>query len=129
ACGVLVVYGAVVVIPTPGSDGKALAEFFEQMRDSVLGFVNLLSGGALEQFSIAALGIMPYISASIILQLMTVVIPHLERLSKESEVGRRKITEYTRYGTVVLAVVQGLFICIGLERLQARGGAAVVYQP
>jgi preprotein translocase subunit SecY len=91
--------------------------------------VNLLSGGALEQFSIAALGIMPYISASIILQLMTVVIPHLERLSKEGEVGRRKITQYTRYGTVVLAVVQGLFISIGLEKLQAPGGAAVVYQP
>jgi preprotein translocase subunit SecY len=127
--GMLAVYRAVVVIPTPGIDGKALAEFFDQMRDSVLGFVNLLSGGALEQFSIAALGIMPYISASIILQLMTVVIPHLERLSKEGEVGRRKITQYTRYGTVVLAVVQGLFISIGLEKLQAPGGAPVVYNP
>ena len=124
----LAVYRAVVVIPTPGIDGRALAEFFEQMKD-VFGFVNLLSGGALEQFSIAALGIMPYISASIILQLMTVVIPHLERLSKEGEVGRRKITQYTRYGTVVLAIVQGLFISIGLEKLQAPGGAAVVYQP
>ena len=127
--GMLAVYRAVVVIPTPGIDGKALAEFFDQMRDSVLGFVNLLSGGALEQFSIAALGIMPYISASIILQLMTVVIPHLERLSKEGEVGRRKITQYTRYGTVVLAIVQGLFISIGLEKLQAPGGAPVVYNP
>jgi preprotein translocase subunit SecY len=127
--GMLAVYRAVVVIPTPGIDGKALSEFFDQMRDSVLGFVNLLSGGALEQFSIAALGIMPYISASIILQLMTVVIPHLERLSKEGEVGRRKITQYTRYGTVILAVVQGLFISIGLEKLQAPGGAPVVYQP
>ena len=124
----LAVYRAVVVIPTPGIDGRALAEFFEQMKD-VFGFVNLLSGGALEQFSIAALGIMPYISASIILQLMTVVIPHLERLSKEGEVGRRKITQYTRYGTVVLAIVQGLFISIGLEKLQAPGCAAVVYQP
>jgi preprotein translocase subunit SecY len=124
----LAVYRAVVVIPTPGIDGVALSEFFAQMQD-VFGLVNLLSGGALEQFSIAALGIMPYISASIILQLMTVVIPHLERLSKEGEVGRRKITQYTRYGTVVLAVVQGLFISIGLEKLQAPGGAAVVYQP
>jgi preprotein translocase subunit SecY len=124
----LAVYRAVVVIPTPGIDGTALGEFFAQMQD-VFGWVNLLSGGALEQFSIAALGIMPYISASIILQLMTVVIPHLERLSKEGEVGRRKITQYTRYGTVVLAVVQGLFISIGLEKLQAPGGAAVVYQP
>ncbi len=126
--GMLAVYRAVVVIPTPGIDGNALAEFFDQMKD-VFGFVNLLSGGALEQFSIAALGIMPYISASIILQLMTVVIPHLERLSKEGEVGRRKITQYTRYGTVVLAIVQGLFISIGLEKLQAPGGAAVVYHP
>jgi preprotein translocase subunit SecY len=124
----LAVYRAVVVIPTPGIDGVALGEFFAQMQD-VFGWVNLLSGGALEQFSIAALGIMPYISASIILQLMTVVIPHLERLSKEGEVGRRKITQYTRYGTVVLAIVQGLFISIGLEKLQAPGGAAVVYQP
>lgn len=124
----LAVYRAVVVIPTPGIDGVALSEFFAQMQD-VFGLVNLLSGGALEQFSIAALGIMPYISASIILQLMTVVIPHLERLSKEGEVGRRKITQYTRYGTVVLAIVQGLFISIGLEKLQAPGGAAVVYQP
>jgi preprotein translocase subunit SecY len=127
--GMLAVYRAVVAIPTPGIDGKALGEFFDQMRDSVLGLVNLFSGGALEQFSIAALGIMPYISASIILQLMTVVIPHLERLSKEGEVGRRKITQYTRYGTVILAIVQGLFISIGLEKLQAPGGAPVVYEP
>src|SRR5262249_35248218 len=125
----LAVYRVVVAIPTPGIDGKALSEFFDQVRDSVLGLVNLFSGGALEQFSIAALGIMPYISASIILQLMTVVIPHLERLSKEGEVGRRKITQYTRYGTVILAIVQGLFISIGLEKLQAPGGAPVVYNP
>jgi len=127
--GMLAVYRAVVAIPTPGIDARALSAFFEQMRDSVLGLVNLFSGGALSQFSIAALGIMPYISASIILQLMTVVIPHLERLSKEGEVGRRKITQYTRYGTVVLAIVQGLFISMGLEKLQAPGGAAVVYEP
>ena len=125
----LAVYRVVVAIPTPGIDGKALAEFFEQVKDSVLGLVNLFSGGALEQFSIAALGVMPYISASIILQLMTVVIPHLERLSKEGEVGRRKITQYTRYGTVVLAIIQGLFISIGLEKLQAPGGAPIVYDP
>ena len=125
----LAVYRVVVAIPTPGIDGRALAELFEQMKDSVLGMVNLLSGGALEQFSIAALGVMPYISASIILQLMTVVIPHLERLSKEGEVGRRKITQYTRYGTVVLAIVQGFFISIGLEQAQSPGGAPIVYQP
>ena len=125
----LAVYRVVVAIPTPGIDGKALAEFFEQVGGSVLGLLNLFSGGALEQFSIAALGVMPYISASIILQLMTVVIPHLERLSKEGEAGRRKITQYTRYGTVVLAVVQGFFISMGLESLQSPGGAPVVITP
>ena len=127
--GMLAVYRMVVAIPTPGIDGKALAEFFDQIRDSVLGLVNLFSGGALSQFSIAALGIMPYISASIILQLMTVVIPHLERLSKEGEVGRRKITQYTRYGTVALSLVQSFFISAGLESIQAPGGAGVVFAP
>ncbi len=125
----LAVFRVVVAIPTPGIDGRALAEFFDQINSSVLGMVNLLSGGALERFSIAALGVMPYISASIILQLMTVVIPHLERLSKEGEAGRRKITQYTRYGTIVLAVIQGLFISIGLEKLQGPGGAQVVIAP
>ena len=125
----LAVYRIGVAIPTPGIDGKALAEFFESVANTVLGLVNLFSGGALEQFSIFALGIMPYISASIILQLMTVVIPHLERLSKEGEAGRRKITQYTRYGTVVLSVIQGLFISIGLEKLQSPGGAPVVLDP
>ena len=100
----------------------------------MFGLVNLFSGGALERFSIFALGIMPYISASIILQLLTVVIPYLERLSKEGEVGRRKITQYTRYGTVLLSIVQGLFISVGIEklagarrragRLPARAGAS-----
>jgi len=125
----LAVYRVGVAIPTPGIDGKALAEFFESVRNSVLGMVNLFSGGALEQFSIFALGIMPYISASIILQLMTVVIPHLERLSKEGEVGRRKITQYTRYGTVGLSLIQSFFISVGLEGIQSPGGAAVVINP
>ena len=125
----LAVYRVGVAIPTPGIDGKALAEFFDSVANTVLGLVNLFSGGALEQFSIFALGIMPYISASIILQLMTVVIPHLERLSKEGEAGRRKITQYTRYGTVLLSVIQGLFISIGLENLQSPGGAPVVFNP
>ncbi len=125
----LAVYRVGVAIPTPGIDGKALGEFFESVANTVLGLVNLFSGGALEQFSIFALGIMPYISASIILQLMTVVIPHLERLSKEGEAGHRKITQYTRYGTVILSVVQGMFISIGLEKLQSPGGAPVVFDP
>ncbi len=127
--GMLAVYRVGVVIPTPGVDGKALAEFFESVKNSVLGMVNLFSGGALEQFSIFTLGIMPYISASIILQLMTMVIPHLERLSKEGEVGRRKITQYTRYGTVILSIIQSFFISVGLESVTSPGGASVVITP
>lgn len=118
-----------VAIPTPGIDGKALAAFFEQASSTVFGMVNLFSGGALERFSIFALGIMPYISASIILQLLTVVVPALERLSKEGELGRRKITQYTRYSTVGLSLLQGFFISVGLEQIQAPGGSSVVFHP
>jgi preprotein translocase subunit SecY len=125
----LAVYRIGVAVPTPGIDGKALAAFFEQARNTMFGLVNLFSGGALERFSIFALGIMPYISASIILQLLTVVIPYLERLSKEGEAGRRKITQYTRYGTVLLSVVQGLFISVGIEKIEAPGGGSVVFNP
>lgn len=126
--GALAVYRLGVAIPTPGIDPEALAAFFDQMRGSVLGLVNLFSGGALEQFSIFALGVMPYISATIILQLMAVVVPSLEQLQKEGEVGRRKINQYARYGTVALALFQGFFIAVGLEKAQAPGGAPVVYQ-
>ena len=125
----LAVYRIGVAVPTPGIDGKALAAFFEQARNTMFGLVNLFSGGALERFSIFALGIMPYISASIILQLLTVVIPYLERLSKEGEAGRRKITQYTRYGTVLLSVLQGLFISVGIEKIEAPGGGSVVFNP
>ena len=125
----LAVYRVGVAIPTPGIDRQALAAFFEQFRDTIFGLFNLFSGGALEQFSVFALGIMPYISASIILQLLTVVFPYLERLSKEGEVGRRKITQYTRYGTIFLAVIQGLMISIGLEGTRAPGGEAIVLEP
>jgi preprotein translocase subunit SecY len=125
----LAVYRVGVAVPTPGIDGKALADFFEQARNTMFGLVNLFSGGALERFSIFALGIMPYISASIILQLLTVVIPYLERLSKEGEAGRRKITQYTRYGTVFLSIVQGLFISIGIEKIEAPSGGSVVFDP
>ena len=124
----LAVYRLGVAIPTPGIDGQALAQFFAQARSNLVGLVNLFSGGALERFSIFALGIMPYISASIILQLLTVVIPYLEKLSKEGELGRRKITQYTRYGTIVLAVVQSFFISVGLESVDA-GGSPVVFNP
>jgi preprotein translocase subunit SecY len=125
----LAVYRVGVAIPTPGIDGQALAAFFEQARNTMLGLVNMFSGGALERFSIFALGIMPYISSSIILQLLTVVFPYLEKLSKEGELGRRKITQYTRYGTIVLSVIQGTFISMGLERIQAPGGGSVVFHP
>jgi preprotein translocase subunit SecY len=123
------VYRTGVAIPTPGIDGQALAAFFEQARNTMLGLVNMFSGGALERFSIFALGIMPYISSSIILQLLTVVFPYLEKLSKEGELGRRKITQYTRYGTILLSVIQGTFISMGLERIQAPGGGSVVFHP
>ncbi len=125
----LAVYRIGVAIPTPGINGQALGEYFRQAQQTVFGMVNLFSGGALERFSIFALGIMPYISASIILQLMTLVIPYIERLSKEGEQGRKKITQYTRYGTVALSLIQGLFISLGLEQIQTPAGGSVVYFP
>jgi preprotein translocase subunit SecY len=127
--GMLAVYRLGVHVPTPGIDRLAMAAFFEQQKGTLFGFLNLFSGGALEQFSVFSLGIMPYISASIILQLLTVVFPYLERLSKEGEVGRRKITQYTRYGTIVLSVVQGLMISIGLEGTRGPGGYGLVLDP
>jgi preprotein translocase subunit SecY len=124
----LLVYRLGVAIPTPGIDGQALAQVFAQMKNNIFGLVNMFSGGALERFSIFALGIMPYISASIILQLLTVVVPYLEKLSKEGDLGRRKITQYTRYGTVILSLVQSFFISMGLETLDVQG-ASVVFDP
>jgi preprotein translocase subunit SecY len=125
----LAVYRVGVAVPTPGINGQALGEYFRQAQATVFGMINLFSGGALERFSIFALGIMPYISASIILQLMTMVVPYLERLSKEGEQGRKRITQYTRYGTVILSLVQGLFISLGLEQIQTPTGGSVVFQP
>jgi len=127
--GMLAVYRLGVAIPTPGIDSVALKLFFEAAASNFFGLVNLFSGGALERFSIFALGIMPYISASIILQLLTVVVPYLERLSKEGDAGRRRITQYTRYGTVGLSLVQSLFISFGLEQIQSPNGASVVIDP
>lgn len=115
----LAVYRIGVHVPTPGIDSIALEKIFQAHQGGILGMFNMFSGGALERLSVFALGIMPYISASIILQLMTVVIPHLERLSKEGEQGRKKITQYTRYGTVVLSIIQGFGISIGLEQMGA----------
>lgn len=125
----LAVYRIGTHVPTPGIDARALAAFFEQARGSLLGLFDLFSGGALSNLSVFALGIMPYISASIILQLLTVVIPHLEKLSKEGEAGRRKITQYTRYGTVLLSLIQGLGIAIGLESMSGPSGISIVIQP
>ncbi|KPJ98156.1 MAG: preprotein translocase subunit SecY [Desulfobacterales bacterium SG8_35] len=125
----LAVYRIGVQIPTPGINGEALAAFFEKNAGTLFGMFNMFSGGALENFSIFALGIMPYISASIIFQLLTVVIPQLEALSKEGESGRRKITQYTRYGTVGLSLIQSLFISVGLEGMSGPGGEAIVIVP
>ena len=105
--GLLAVYRVGAFIPTPGIDGQALTRYFESVQGTILGFFNMFSGGALQQMAVFALGIMPYISASIILELLTVVVPHLERLKKEGEQGRKKINQYTRYGTVVLSLIQG----------------------
>ena len=113
--GALIVYRVGAHIPVPGIDPVALAELFKSQRGGILDMFNMFSGGALSRFTILALGIMPYISASIIMQLMTVVSPTLEALKKEGEAGRRKITQYTRYGTAALAMFQGLGIAIALE--------------
>jgi preprotein translocase subunit SecY len=117
----LIVYRIGVHVPVPGIDSEALAEIFKQISGTIVGIFNMFSGGALEGMSVFALGIMPYISASIILQLMTVVVPHLERLSKEGEQGRKKITQYTRYGTVVISIIQGF----GISEALIRGGAVL----
>ena len=125
----LAVYRVGAHIPTPGINGDALAAFFKASQGTLLGLFDMFSGGALRQLSVFALGIMPYISSSIILQLLTVVIPHLERLSKEGDAGRKKITQYTRYGTVILSIIQGFGIAFGLEGMTGPGGEMVVVVP
>jgi preprotein translocase subunit SecY len=122
--GALIVFRLGSFIPVPGVDPEVLAKLFESQSDGILGMFNMFSGGALSRFSLFALGIMPYISASIIMQLMTVVSPKLEQLKKEGESGRRQITKYTRYGTLVLATFQALGISIALE-----GQAGLVIDP
>jgi preprotein translocase subunit SecY len=125
----LVVYRVGAHIPTPGIDLAALGSFFDAARGTMLGFFDMFSGGALRRLTIFALGIMPYINAAIILELLKVVIPHLARLAKEGEAGRKKLTQYTRYGTIVIAVVQATGISIGLESMTAPNGAAIVPFP
>ncbi len=122
----LAVYRLGCYIPTPYINTVALQAYFNAAKGTLLGLFDMFSGGALSQFSIFALGIMPYISASIILELLTVVVPTLEKLSKEGEAGRKKITQYTRYGTVVLAAVQGFGIAVGLGGQRAPGGVPLV---
>ncbi|ABK98331.1 preprotein translocase subunit SecY [Pelobacter propionicus] len=125
----LAVYRIGCHIPTPGIDRMALSHFFKQAQGTLLGLFDMFSGGALERLSVFALGIMPYISSSIIFQLLTVVVPAIEKLSKEGESGRKKIIQYTRYGTIVLSIVQGLGIAVGLESMRGPAGELVVPTP
>ncbi len=113
----LAIYRIGVHIPTPGVDSAALTQFFQSAKGTIFSWFNLFSGGALERFSVFALGVMPYISSSIIFQLLTVVWPYLHELQKEGEQGRKKITQYTRYGTVLLCLIQGYGIAAGLEQM------------
>jgi len=124
--GALIIYRIGTYIPIPGIDPAALADIFDQQRGGILGMFDVFSGGALGRMTIFALNIMPYISASIIIQLLTTVSPHLEQLKKEGEQGRKKINQYTRYGTVVLTALQAYGIAAGLEGMTASGGQGVV---
>jgi len=126
---ILAVYRIGAQIPTPGISAAALAEFWQAQRGSILGFIDLFSGRNMSRMTIFALGIMPYISSSIILQLLQVVWPYLERLSKEGELGRKKITQYTRYGTIVICLIQSFGISMFLQALRSPGGAAIVPNP
>jgi preprotein translocase subunit SecY len=123
--GALIVYRLGTYIPLPGIEPTVLSDIFDQQRGGLLDMFNMFSGGALERMTIFALNIMPYISSAIIMQLMTAVSPKLEALKKEGESGRKKINQYTRYGTVLLATVQGYGIAVGLEGLTSSAGAAV----
>jgi preprotein translocase subunit SecY len=122
----LVVFRLGSHIPTPGIDSQALSAFFRAQEGTIFAFFDMFSGGALQRLTVFALGIMPYISASIIIQLLTVVFPYLERLSREGEAGRKKITMYTRYGTIVLSLIQGFGISVGLQSMSAPDGAPIV---
>ena len=126
----LIVYRIGAHVPTPGVDGQALSAFFAKQQGTILGFIDMFSGGALGRLTIFALGIMPYISASIIFDLLTVVFPYLEKLKKEGgEQGRKKITQYTRYGTVIISLIQGFGISVGLESMTSPDGVPIVLSP
>src|ERR1700683_88008 len=125
----LAVYRLGAWIPTPGINTAVLEDYFSQNQGSMLGIFDLFSGGNFRRLSIFALGIMPYITASIILQLMTVVWPYLEKLQKEGELGRRKITQYTRYLTIMLSILQSLSIAFTLQHQSGPNGQSLVYNP
>ncbi len=131
--GIIAVYRLGTFIPTPGINGANLALFFDNLNrnqgGTLFGVMNLFSGGAVQRLTIFALGIMPYISSSIIMQLLTVVIPALEKLAKEGEVGRRRINQYTRYGTIILSLIQSFFISLWLENPAHFGGLEIVEYP
>ena len=125
----LFVYRIGIHIPTPGIDSAIMAEWFDQQRGTLLGMFDMFAGGGLRNLSIFALGIMPYISASIIVQLLGMVYPHFEQLQKEGEAGRHKLTQYTRYLTVILCIVQSYFMAFGVEQMAGPAGEAVVLAP
>jgi len=131
--GIIVIYRVGAYVPTPGIDGAKLAQFFDNIArtqgGTLFGIMNMFAGGAMSRLTIFALGIMPYISASIILQLLTAVIPSLEKLAKEGEAGHKKIVQYTRYGTVILAVIQSFFISLWLENPARFQGLQIVQNP
>ena len=131
--GLIAVYRVGAYIPTPGIDGAALAQFFARLAQTqggaLFGIMNMFSGGAISRLTIFALGIMPYISSSIIIQLLTAVVPALEKLAKEGEAGHKKIVQYTRYGTILLAVIQSFFIALWLENPARFEGLQIVQFP
>ncbi|MCD5390991.1 preprotein translocase subunit SecY [candidate division NPL-UPA2 bacterium] len=125
----LIVFRIGCYIPTPGIDGAVLAAWFDRMRGTLFGLVDMFAGGALSQGAIFGMGIMPFITASIIMQLLTAVVPSLEKLSKEGEAGRKKLNQYTRYGTVVVCIIQSLMICRGFLETQIVDGRPIVPNP
>src|SRR6195256_2849364 len=129
ALAMLAVYRLGGHIAIPGVDAQRFQEFIQQNQGTVFGFFDLFSGGTFRRLTIFALGIMPYITSSIILQLLTVVWPYLEKLQKEGELGRRKITQYTRYLTILLSIVQSLSIALTLEKTGGPGNQPLVYNP
>jgi preprotein translocase subunit SecY len=127
--GALIVFRFLSHVPLPGIDPQALTALFQQTKGGVLDFFNMFSGGALERMSVIALGVMPYITASIVVQLATSMSPTLGALKKEGESGRKKLNQYTRYGTVFLTIIQGYFIAVGLENWGANDGVSAVVEP